>query len=196
MRLGRPSWWLSATAAPSATKRVARRARFSRVRARREVSFELLAVEVPIADQDQPLVGWSLAARDHLQAHALLVDLWGGQRERPGGAVHCEQGVQHKSPEDAGMAGAVAVVSGVGDRVAEAAQPATIHSSAPGASAYSTPLQLRQQSSLSLPLAASKGGSEPPPCAGLPKAGPDFEPPANITPGVSPHGGGGAAVGD
>src|SRR5512144_3298076 len=84
-----------------------------------ELGFEVLAAEVLVADQDQHLAALALAARDQLQADELLVDLWGGQRERPGGAVGRKQRVQPKAPEEAAVAGAVAVVGGVGERVGE-----------------------------------------------------------------------------
>ena len=74
-----------------------------------------LAAEVLVADQDQHLSGLAFAARDHLQADVFLVDLRGGQCECSGGAVEREQGVQPKPPEEAAMAGAVAVVGGVGE---------------------------------------------------------------------------------
>src|SRR5207302_7366759 len=56
-----------------------------------ELCLEVFAAEVLIADQDQHLSGLALAARDQLQAHELLVDLRGGQRQAPGGAVQGEQ---------------------------------------------------------------------------------------------------------
>ena len=70
-----------------------------------------------IADQDQHLPECSLAAGDHLQADEFLVDLRGGERERPGSAVGREQSVQPKAPEVAAVAGAVAVIGSVGERV-------------------------------------------------------------------------------
>jgi len=84
-----------------------------------EVALEVFAAEVLIADQDQHLAGQPLATSDHLQADDFLVELRRGQRERPGRAVHREQGVQPETPEVAAVAGAVPVVSGVGERVAE-----------------------------------------------------------------------------
>src|SRR5664279_3790041 len=74
-----------------------------------ELGLEVLAAEVLVADQDQGLSWLAFAASDHLHAHLLLVDLRGGQRQRSGGAVRCEQGVQTESPEVAAVAGAVAV---------------------------------------------------------------------------------------
>jgi hypothetical protein len=47
--------------------------------------------------------------------------LGAGQRQRPGGAVAGEQGVQPEAVEVAAVAGAVAVVSGVGEGVIQAA---------------------------------------------------------------------------
>jgi hypothetical protein len=85
-----------------------------------ELGFEVLAAKVFVADQDQHLAGLACAARDHLQADQFLVDLGRGQRERSGRAVQGEQGVQPKAPEVAGMARAVAVVAGVGERIGEA----------------------------------------------------------------------------
>jgi hypothetical protein len=63
--------------------------------------------------QDQHLAGLALTARDELQADLALVDLRGGQRERSGGAVHREQRVQPKAPEEAAVAGAIAIVGGI-----------------------------------------------------------------------------------
>ena len=74
---------------------------------------KFLAAEVLIADQEQHLPAGSFAAGEHLQAHELLVDLRGGQRQRSRGAVQGEQGVQAKPVEVAAVAGAVAVVGGV-----------------------------------------------------------------------------------
>src|SRR5580693_1541862 len=71
-----------------------------------EFGFEVLAPEVLIADQDQHLAGCSLAARDQLQAHELLVDLWRGQRQRSGSAVQSAKGVKAKAPEVAAVTGA------------------------------------------------------------------------------------------
>jgi hypothetical protein len=78
--------------------------------------LELLAAEVLIADQDQHLPGCSFEAGDHLQADEFLVDLRGGERERPGSAVGREQSVQPKAPEVAAVAGAVAVIGNSGNR--------------------------------------------------------------------------------
>ena len=82
---------------------------------RGELSFELGAPEVLVADQDQHLPRLALAARDQLQAHEFLVDLGRGQRQRARRAVHRKQGVQSKPPEEPAVAGAVAVVSGVSE---------------------------------------------------------------------------------
>jgi len=62
------------------------------------------------------LAGLSFAARDQLQADGLLVDLRGGQRQRAWGAVQREQGVQPEAPEEAAVAGAVAVVGCIAQR--------------------------------------------------------------------------------
>src|SRR5512144_1459711 len=75
-----------------------------------ELGLEVLAAEVLVADQDQHLAAVALAARDQLQTDEFLVDLRGGQRERPGGAVGREQGVQPEAPEEPAVAGAVAIV--------------------------------------------------------------------------------------
>src|SRR3954447_1737658 len=85
---------------------------------RSEVGFELASAEVLVADDDQHLAGLAFAARDELQADALFVDLRRGQRQRPGGAVEREQRVQSEAPEEAAVAGAVAVVGGVGELAA------------------------------------------------------------------------------
>src|SRR5256712_3077464 len=87
---------------------------------RGQFGLEVFASEVLVADQDQHLAGLALAARDELHADELLVDLGRGQREPPRGAVQREQGVQPEAPEVARMAFAVAVLGGVGQRVAEA----------------------------------------------------------------------------
>src|SRR5947199_2901195 len=84
-----------------------------------ELGLEVLATEVLVADQDQRLTRLALATGEHLQADELLVDLGGGQRERPRGAVGGEQGVQAEPEEVAAVAGAVAVVGGVGEGVGE-----------------------------------------------------------------------------
>src|ERR1035441_156761 len=84
-----------------------------------ELCLEGLASEVLIADQDQDLPGLALAALDELQTHELLADLWGGQRQRPRSAVQREDRVQPETPEEPAVAGAIPVVSGVGERVGE-----------------------------------------------------------------------------
>src|SRR5487761_1227110 len=84
-----------------------------------QVTLEVFAAEVLVADQDQHLAGQPLATSDHLQANDFLVDLWRGQRECPRRAVHREQGVQPETPEVAAVTGAVPVVSGVRERDAE-----------------------------------------------------------------------------
>lgn len=76
---------------------------------RAQVGLELAPAEVLVADDDQYLTGLALAARDHLQADGLLIDLRGGQSERAWGAVQREQRVQPKAPEEARVAGAVAI---------------------------------------------------------------------------------------
>src|SRR3954468_24395990 len=81
-----------------------------------QVGLELAPAEVLVADDDQHLAGLALAARDQLQADGLLVDLRRGQRERARGAVQREQRVQPKAPEEAAVAGAIAVVGGVAER--------------------------------------------------------------------------------
>src|SRR6266508_123142 len=81
-----------------------------------EVGFELSPAEVLVADDHQHLAGLSFAARDQLQADGLLVDLRGGQRQRAWGAVQREQGVQPEAPEEAAVAGAVAVVGCIAQR--------------------------------------------------------------------------------
>src|SRR5919106_4570949 len=91
-----------------------------------ELGLEVLAAEVLIADQDQRLTGLALAAGDQLPADELLVDLRRGQSERSWGAVGGEPGVQAKPEEVAAVAGAVAVVGGVGERVGEAGLPAAL----------------------------------------------------------------------
>src|SRR5215212_1666763 len=91
-----------------------------------EFGLEVLAAEVLVADQDQRLTGLTFAAGDHLQADELLVELRGGERQRPWGAVGGEQGVQAEPEEVAAVAGAVAVVGGVGERVGEAGLPAAL----------------------------------------------------------------------
>src|SRR5579863_433645 len=93
---------------------------------RGEFGFEVFAAEVLVADQDHHLAGLALGARDHLHADEFLVDLGRGQRERAWGAVEREQGVQAEAPEEAAVAGAVAVVSGVRERVGEARDTATL----------------------------------------------------------------------
>src|SRR4029450_11618053 len=85
---------------------------------RGEVGFELAPAEVLVADDDQHLAVLAFSARGQLQADRLLVDLGGGQRQGPGSAVQREQGVQAKAPEEAAVAGAVAVVGGVGELAA------------------------------------------------------------------------------
>src|ERR1035437_2353949 len=70
-----------------------------------QFGLEVLAAEVLIADQEQHLPAGSFAAGEHLQAHELLVDLRGGQRQRSRGAVQGEQGVQAKPVEVAAVAG-------------------------------------------------------------------------------------------
>src|SRR5919109_5318748 len=77
-----------------------------------EFGLEVLAAEVLVADQDQRLTGLTPAAGDQLQADELLVDLRGGQRQRPWGAVGGEQGVQTEPEEVAAVAGAVALGGG------------------------------------------------------------------------------------
>src|SRR4029077_15505600 len=86
----------------------------------REFGLEVLAAEVLIADQDEDLLGLALTAGDQLQTHELLVDLWGGQRQRPRGAVQREDRVQPEPPEVSPVAGAVAVVGGVSERIVQA----------------------------------------------------------------------------
>jgi hypothetical protein len=89
-----------------------------------EVGLELSAATVLVADHRQDLAGLPLAAVEHLQADGFLVGLWGGQHERAWGAVEREQGVQPEPPEEAAVAGAVAVVGSVADRVRETRVPA------------------------------------------------------------------------
>src|SRR5829696_671950 len=91
-----------------------------------EVGLELLAAEVLVADQRQELAGLTGAARDQLQADLLLVDLRRGQCERSRGAVEREQRVQPEAVEVAAVAGAVAVVGSVGQRIVEAAGAAAL----------------------------------------------------------------------
>src|SRR5512144_775607 len=67
-----------------------------------ELGFEVLAAEVLVADQDQHLAALAFAARDQLQADELLVDLRGGQRERPGGAVGRKTARAAESPRRSG----------------------------------------------------------------------------------------------
>ena len=86
---------------------------------RGELGLELLAAEVLVADQGQELAGLAAAARDQLQADFFLVDLRGGQRDRARGAVDREQRVQPEAVEEAAVAGAVAVVGGVAERVSQ-----------------------------------------------------------------------------
>ena len=64
-----------------------------------ELGFEVHAAEVLIAYQDQHLPGLTLTAGGELQAHQLLIDLRRGQRQRPGGDLEREDGVQPKAPE-------------------------------------------------------------------------------------------------
>jgi hypothetical protein len=59
---------------------------------RGELGLEVLAAEVLVADQDQRLAGLAFAAADHLEADELLVDLWGGERERSGVPSGAERG--------------------------------------------------------------------------------------------------------
>src|ERR1700694_922485 len=84
---------------------------------RGQLALELCAAEVLVADEDEHLAGLAFAARDHLHADELLVDFRRGQSERSWRAVQREQGVQPETPEEAAVAGAVAVVGGVGERV-------------------------------------------------------------------------------
>jgi hypothetical protein len=92
---------------------------------RGEVGFELGAAEVLVADQRQELAGCSAAARDQSQADLLFVDLGEVSAIRAGCAVHRAQGVQAKPVKEAAVAGAVAVVGSVAERVGQAAGPAT-----------------------------------------------------------------------
>src|SRR5680860_186375 len=65
-----------------------------------------------VAHEDPPLT--ALEARDELPPDLALIALGAAERERPRGAVGGEDGVQPKAPEVAAVAGAVAVVGGIG----------------------------------------------------------------------------------
>ena len=67
-----------------------------------------------VADQGLPAV--AAGARQELQGDLALIAFGGGHRDRSGCAVGGEDRVQAKAPEEPGMAGAVAVVSGVTQR--------------------------------------------------------------------------------
>jgi len=73
-----------------------------------EFGVEVLGAEVLIADQGEHLPAGSLAAGDDREADELLVDFWGGQRERSRGAVRGELGVQAKPPGSARCTGVFA----------------------------------------------------------------------------------------
>src|SRR5947209_10148640 len=78
------------------------------------VGLELAAGVALVADHGQ--MARAVHAPQQRQADLALADLRAGQLERPRGAVGGEQRVQAKTPEEAAVAGAVAVVGGVGER--------------------------------------------------------------------------------
>src|SRR5579862_21429 len=78
--------------------------------------LELATGVALVADRGERLVAFDSAQQR--QADVAFVGFGGGELERPGCAVECEQAVQTEAPEVAAVAGAVAVVGGVGELAA------------------------------------------------------------------------------
>src|SRR3954447_22678251 len=80
------------------------------------VRAEVAAGVALVADDGQRAVAGD--AGEHVQADLTFAGLWAGEREGAWRAVQREQAVQAKAPEVPAVAGAPAVVGGVGERAA------------------------------------------------------------------------------